>query len=148
MQHEMGIFVIAESGDNGDIRVGYKNKENTLCIPPVYYSRLNLPTGKVLINPDGEFKNGLAVVMNGDGKFGMINTNGSMVITPKYDSLSNVIINDLVFFRIGTVSGFMKIDECIVAEYQDCVGIRRKEAHIYTIEHDNGKNTEIDLSVL
>ena len=87
--------------------------------------------------------------MNPEGKIGMIDAKGNTVIPLQYDALSDVIVNDIVFFRKGLVCGFMKTDETILAEYSNCVLVQQKEGFIHHIEYEGGtKKAEIDLSTI
>ena len=140
-------FVVADVA--GNRRVGYLNKHQKVCIPPTYYTRVNLPENKTVFNHGGDFKNHLAVVMNADGKFGIINTNEDVVVELKYDALSNVITNDIVFFREGGTCGFMRLDGSVILQYPNCTAIQLKEKTVYIIEYDNGKiKAEVDLSLI
>ena len=144
---DLTAFVVADV--NGNRRVGYRNKDQKVCIPPIYYTRVNFSDNKTVFNHDADFKNHLAVVMNAAGKFGIINTDGNAVIDLKYDALSNVIMNDIVFFRDGTTCGFMKLDGTVILQYPNCSVIQLKEGTLYSIEYEDGKKkTEVDLSLI
>lgn len=146
-RHPLTAFVVADVADNR--RVGYLNKDQKVCIPPIYYTRVNLPENKTVFNHDVDFKNHLAVVMNTDGKFGIINTDGDVVIELKYDALSNVITNDIVFFREGATCGFMRLDGSVILQYPNCISIQLKEGTAYIIKYDDGKKeTKVDLSLI
>lgn len=140
-------FVVADV--YGNRRIGYLNKDQKVCIPPIYYTRVNFPENKTLFNHDTNFKNHLAVVMNVAGKFGIISTDGNVVIELKYDALSNVIANDIVFFRDGATCGFMKLNGSVILQYPNCTAIQLKKETLYIIEYDDGKKkAEVDLSLI
>lgn len=132
----------------GNRRMGFKDANQKEKIPAIYYVRVKLSDGKEIFNHDGEFNNGLAVVMNREGKFGLIDTNGHAVIPLRYDSISNVIVKDILFFRIGSTCGFMKTNELVMAEYPDCTFFQQTYDHVYHIEYNGGDNcVELNLDV-
>lgn len=132
--------------EDGNRRIGYLDSDRKEHIPPKYYMKITGPDGKVIFNDNGEFRNGLAVVMDKNGRFGLIDQNGGTVIPAQYDSISNVLAHNIVFFRKGGTCGFMKTDETVLAEYADCTAFKEISEHIYEIEYDGGaKKTELDL---
>lgn len=135
--------------EDGGRRMGYLDADGKEHIPPVYYMKATGSDGKVIFNDDGEFKNGLAVVMDRNGRFGLIDRNGGIVIPLLYGSISNVLANNIVFFRKGGTCGFMKTDETVLAEYPDCTALQEIRAHVYEIEYDGGaKKTELNLDLI
>ena len=108
--------------------------------------RVKLPDGSEIFNHDGEFNNGLAVVMNREGKFGLIDTDGRVVIPLQYDTISNVIVKDILFFRKGSICGFMRMNELVIAEYPDCTFFQQTHDHVYRIEY-NGGNDRVELNL-
>lgn len=143
---ELVPFAFEDS--DGNRRMGFKDANQKENIPAIYYVRVKLSDGKEIFNHDGEFNNGLAVVMNREGKFGLIDTNGHAVIPLRYDSISNVIVKDILFFRIGSTCGFMKTNELVMAEYPDCTFFQQTHDHVYHIEYNGGDNcVELNLDV-
>ena len=141
---EIEPFVFEDS--DGNRRMGYRDANQNERIPPEYYVRVKLLDGREILNHDGEFKNGLAVVMNREGRFGLIRTDGSVVIPLQYDSISNVIVNDILFFRKGSTCGFMKTNQLVIAEYPNCTYLQQKHGHVYRIEYNDGESqAELDL---
>ncbi len=127
-------------------RVGFKNKDQKEQIPPVYYAMLKLPNGKTVFNYDCNFRNGLAVVMERKGKFGLIDANGNTVIPLQYDYISNVIVNDILLFCSGSTCGFIKKNNFVIAEYHDCTLLQQTHDHTYLIKYNGGKSyAELDL---
>ena len=147
MNNNCNLSAFFVTTENGNQRMGYVNTDQKVCIAPIYYAVVKLPNNKTVFNHDGIFKNDLAVVMNADGKFGLINPDGDVVVNLRYDSLSNVITNGMIFFREGTTCGFMRLDESTVLEYPNCTSLQLKEGTIYSVEYENGKKKiEVDLS--
>lgn len=136
-----------EDGD-GNRRMGFKDADQKERIPAIYYVRVKFPDGSEIFNLDGEFNNGLAVVMNREGKFGLIDTDGNAVIPLQYDSISNVIVKDILFFRNRSTCGFMKTDGLVIAEYPGCTFLQQTHDHVYRIEYNGGDDrAELDLDV-
>lgn len=136
-----------EDGD-GNRRMGFKDADQKERRPAIYYVRVKFPDGSEIFNHDGEFNNGLAVVMNREGKFGLIDTDGNAVIPLQYDSISNVIVKDILFFRNGSTCGFMKTDGLVIAEYPGCTFLQQTHDHVYRIEYNGGDDrAELDLDV-
>ena len=134
-----------EDGD-GNRRMGFKDANQKETIPAIYYVRVKLPDGSEIFNHDGEFNNGLAVVMNREGKFGLIDTDGRVVIPLQYDTISNVTVKDILFFRKGSICGFMRMNELVIAEYPDCTFFQQTHDHVYRIEY-NGGNDRVELNL-
>lgn len=141
---ELVPFAFEDS--DGNRRMGFKDANQKEKIPAIYYVRVKLPDGSEIFNHDGEFNNGLAVVMNREGKFGLIDTDGRVVIPLQYDSISNVIVKDILFFRKGSTCGFMRRNELVIAEYPDCTFFQQTHDHVYRIEY-NGGNDRVELNL-
>ena len=141
---KMESFILEDIDESR--RIGYKDSNHQERIPPIYYVQVILPDGREIWNQDGEFQNGLAVVMNKEGRFGLIHADGSVVIPLQYDNISNVIVNDTLFFRKGSTCGFMKTNQLVIAEYPNCTYLQQKHDHVYRIEYNDGETqTELDL---
>lgn len=165
-----GFAYVTKACDNHEILSGLINKKGHLITPIEYQITGLYKEGLIAVKKDGhaqyinkygetiidttyefigDFDNHLAVVMNASKKFGIINTDGDVVIELKYDALSNVITNDIVFFREGATCGFMRLDASVVLQYPNCTSIQLKEETLYIIEYDDGKKkTEVDLSLI
>lgn len=130
-------------------QMGFRDENGNERIPPIFYMRVTTSDGKIILNHDGFFKNGRAVVMNAEGKFGLIDENGSVLIPLVYDSLSNILLKDILFFRSGNTCGFMRMNQTILAEYPHCTSLRESGKHVYAIEYAGGaEKAVLDLTLL
>ena len=142
---ELTSFILNED-DN--IRMGFADSNQKEQIPPIYYAKVKTSDGRVVFNHDGVFQKNFAVVMDSEGKFGLINRNGIAVIPLQYDSISNIILKNIVFFRQGSTCGFMNINQTILAEYPNCTSFREVRNHMYAIEYNGGsEKKELDLTL-
>lgn len=141
---DLTYFIVVD--DNGNRRIGFRDHEQKEVIPPVYYVMLKLQNGKTIFNHGGDFKDGLAVMLNREGKFGLIDTKGNTVVPFRYDHVSNTVENGMIFFRLGNTCGFMKMDTSVVVEYPNCTVLVQTHDHVYHVEYNFGETqTEIDL---
>lgn len=144
---EWTAFVIADSDDY--IRMGFMDAAQKERIPPIYYAKTKASDGKIVFNHNGVFRNSFAVVMDIEGKFGLIDKNGAVVIPLRYNSISNIILNDIIFFRKGNTCGFMNLNQTILVEYENCTSFCEVKKHVYAIEYNGGnEKTEVNLNLL
>ena len=144
---DLTAFVIKDGDDC--IRMGFVDVEQKEQIPPIYYAKTKAADGEIIFNHDGVFRNGFAVVMNSEGKFGLIDKCGTIVIPLQYDSISNIVFNNIVFFRKGSSCGFMNMNQTVLAEYENCTSFYEVRKHVYAIEYNGGsEKTEVDLNLL
>ena len=165
-----GFAYVTEKCDNNKALSGLINKKGQL-ITPVEYNIIGLYNegliavkrgrraqyinkfGETVIDTEyeylGDFVNHMAVVMTSERKFGMIDIDGNIIIEPKFDTLSNVIVNDITSFREGSSFGFLKTNGLVVAEYAHCTDVQMKEKYVYSIVYNYGRaQAEVDIKRL